>query len=90
MGRYRKATYNAGNGYAVSLKSLWLAVILVLPLLFVACGTKKNTAASRNWQAFNTRYNVYYNGKTSYDEQLQLQESKYEDDYTRTLLTHPA
>lgn len=55
-----------------------------------SCSTKKNTAASRNWQAFTTRYNVYYNGKTSFDEQLQLQEQSYEDDYTRMLLTHPA
>ena len=60
-------------------------------MLFVsACSTKKNTATSRNWQAFTTRYNVYYNGKTSFDEQLKLQESEYEDDYTRMVLSHPA
>ncbi len=65
-------------------------VILVLPVLFMACSTKKNTPMSRQWQAFNTRYNVYFNGKTHYDEQLKAMESGYQDDYTRTMLIHPA
>ena len=45
---------------------------------------------SRNWQAFTTRYNVYYNGKEHYNEQLKEMEAKYEDDYSSFLLTHPA
>lgn len=45
---------------------------------------------SRQWQAFNTRYNVYFNGSEHYNEQLKAMENNYEDDYTRTLLTHPA
>ena len=69
---------------------LWLPAILLLMLFMGACSTKKNTASSRNWQAFTTRYNVYYNGKTSFDEQLKIQEGEYEDDYTRMLFTHPA
>jgi tetratricopeptide (TPR) repeat protein len=59
-------------------------------LLASACGTKKNTAISRNWQAFTTRYNVYYNGSEHYKETLKDMEAKYEDDYTRDLLMHPA
>ena len=43
---------------------LWLAVAAVL---LSACSAKKNTAGSRFWQAFNTRYNVYYNGMTNYN-----------------------
>lgn len=70
--------------------ALWLPATLVFVLFVTACSTKKNTAMSRNWQAFTTRYNVYFNGKTSFDEQLQLQEQNYEDDYTRIVLTHPA
>ena len=65
-------------------------VAILLAIAMAGCGTKKNTATSRNWQAFTTRYNVYFNGKTSFDEQLELQESSYEDDYTRMVLTHPA
>lgn len=63
---------------------------LVVPLLIVACSTKKNTAGSRQWQAFNTRYNVYFNGSEHYKEQLADMERDYEDDYTRTVLIHPA
>lgn len=75
---------------------LWLRVSAALALasvmfvLLPACSTKKNTAASRNWHAFNTRYNVYYNGAEHYRETLKDMETRYEDDYTRTLLTHPA
>ena len=64
--------------------------IALLPALLAGCGTKKNTPVSRNWQAFTTRYNVYFNGKEHYNEQLAQMEKGYEDDYTRTLLTHPA
>lgn len=62
----------------------------VLLLLAGACSTKKNTPMSRQWQAFTTRYNVYYNGDEHYKETLKAMEKAYEDDYTRTLLTHPA
>lgn len=65
-------------------------LISSLCLLIGACSTKKNTAASRQWHAFNTRYNVYFNGKTHYDEQLKTMEASYQDDYTRSMLIHPA
>ncbi|MDE6638512.1 MAG: tetratricopeptide repeat protein, partial [Muribaculaceae bacterium] len=45
---------------------------------------------SRNWQAFTTRYNVYFNGNEHYKETLKTMEDGYEDDFTRMLLTHPA
>ncbi len=67
---------------------LFLAACLTVALS--GCGTKKNTPASRQWQAFNTRYNVYFNGKTHFDEQLKEMEAGYQDDYTRTMLIHPA
>lgn len=55
-----------------------------------ACSTNKNTAASRNWQAFTTRYNVYFNGSEHYKEQLKAMEKGYQDDYTRRVPMHPA
>lgn len=51
---------------------------------------RKNTAATRNYQAFITRYNVYYNGDTHYKETLHEMEESYEDDFTRLLPMHPA
>lgn len=69
-----------------------MAAIAVMAVLLCAagCSTKKNTPLSRNWQAFTTRYNVYFNGEEHYREQLKDMEAAYEDDYTQRLLTHPA
>lgn len=64
---------------------------VALALLFSgSCGNNRNTAMSRQWQAFTTRYNVYYNGDEHYKEQLKTMEKGYEDDYTRRTLMHPA
>lgn len=51
---------------------------------------KKNTAAARQYTAFITKYNIYYNGDRHYDETLAEMERSYEDDYTARLLMHPA
>ena len=59
-------------------------------MLIASCGTKKNTPLSRNWQAFNTRYNVYFNGNEHYIETKKTMEQGYQDDFSRMLLTHPA
>ena len=55
-----------------------------------SCSTRKNTAASRRYQAFITKYNIYYNGDTHYKETLEDMEKKYEDDYSQLLFMHPA
>ncbi len=67
-----------------------LLILAATLLVTASCGTKKNTAMSRNWQAFTTRYNVYFNGDEHYKETLKAMEDSYEDDFTRMLLTHPA
>lgn len=66
--------------------------ILLVGVLFLlqGCSTKKNTAASRRYQEFITRYNIHYNGDTHYKETLKDMETKYEDDFTRLLFVHPA
>lgn len=58
--------------------------------LLGSCSAKKNTAATRKYQAFITRYNIYYNGNEHYKETLGEMEKKYEDDYTTLLYPHPA
>ena len=65
-------------------------LLLVLILTLASCGVNKNTAGSRFWQAMNTRYNVYYHGKTHYDEQIKELENEYEDDYSQRVFIHPA
>lgn len=62
----------------------------ILSGILVSCSTRKNTAASRNYQAFITRYNVYFNGEQHYKETLKEMEDSYEDDYNFRLFMHPA
>lgn len=70
----------------------WLRVLLAVAIAaaFAACSNKKNTAAHRNYQAFITRYNVYYNGDEHYKETLKEMERAYEDDYSGRMFMHPA
>lgn len=69
-----------------------LLLTLSLSALFflTGCSLKKNTAATRNYQAFITRYNVYFNGDEHYKETLRNMEGSYEDDFTRLIPMHPA
>lgn len=68
-----------------------LLVALIGVTALSSCNArKKNTAAARQYTAFITRYNIYYNGEKHYDETLEKMERDYEDDYTARLLMHPA
>lgn len=67
----------------------WVLVAVAAGLL-ASCSAKKNTAATRKYQAFITRYNVYFNGDQHFKETLADMERKYEDDYTDFLFPHPA
>lgn len=69
----------------------WLAVVALLAATAVtSCSPRKNNAATRKYQAFITRYNIYYNGDTHYKETLKEMEEGYQDDYSRMLFLHPA
>ena len=65
-------------------------MILAMVVMLAACSNKTNTARSRFWQSFTTKYNVYFHGKTNYDEQLKAMMDAYEDDYSQHLYMHPA
>ncbi len=65
-------------------------MMIAMLVLFAACSNKTNTARSRFWQSFTTKYNVYFHGKTNYDEQLKAMMDGYEDDYSQQLYMHPA
>lgn len=70
--------------------SIVVAAALMLPVLCSCNARKKNTAAARQYTAFITKYNIYYNGDKHYDETLEDMERTYEDDFTRPLPLHPA
>ena len=64
-------------------------MFLVL-LLLTACGsTKVNTAQSRFYQAFVTRFNVYHNGHEAYKEGLASQEQSHKDNYMEIIPLFP-
>ena len=65
-------------------------MMIAMLVLLAACSNKTNTARSRFWQSFTTKYNVYFHGKTNYDEQLKAMMDAYEDDYSQQLYMHPA
>lgn len=67
-----------------------LFVALAAATALSSCSPKKNTAATRKYQEFITRYNIHYNGDTHYKETLAEMESTYEDDYSLPLVIHPA
>lgn len=70
-------------------KYIVLAAVMIMAVM-TSCSPKKNTAATRRYQAFITRYNVYYNGDEHYKETLKEMEKAYEDDYSQPLFMHPA
>ena len=65
-------------------------MMIAMLVLLAACSNKTNTARSRFWHSFTTKYNVYFHGKTNYDEQLKAMMNSYEDDYSQQLYMHPA
>ena len=77
------------HGRKLALTTL-LAAIMLAGLLGASCSTRKNTAATRHYQAFITRYNIYYNGDKHFRETLHDMETNYEDDYSQLLFMHPA
>ncbi|MDE5978832.1 MAG: tetratricopeptide repeat protein [Muribaculaceae bacterium] len=75
---------------APKLLLLLLVAVAVAAAALSSCSPKKNNAATRRYQAFITRYNIYYNGDTHYKETLKEMEEGYQDDYSSLLLIHPA
>ena len=56
------------------------AVFIIL--VIESCSTARNTAATRWWQAFNSRYNTYYNGAVAYVDGSLEKENGNQDNYT--------
>ena len=68
----------------------FLLFLAMFSMVLPSCSTKKNTAGSRFYQAFTTRYNVYFNGEEHYKEELKKMEDEYEDDNSDLQFKHPA
>lgn len=53
----------------------------LLMMLISSCNTSKNTASTRFWKGFKTRYNTYYNGKKAYDEGMDAKRTGIKDNF---------
>lgn len=70
-------------------KAFYYITSLFLIGLLVSCSTKKNTKASRFYHAVNARYNIYYNGKTSFDEAMESMQNGYKENYSDMIYLFP-
>lgn len=71
-------------------RPIYILLLVAVVFALYSCSTKKNTAGTRFFQAFTTRYNVYFNGEEHYKEQIEKMEKEYEDDYSDLVYIHPA
>lgn len=70
-------------------KGFYYIIAIFAVLLLWSCSTKKNTKASRFYHAFNSRYNIYYNGKVSFDEALKSMQTGYKESYSEMIHMYP-
>ena len=64
-------------------------MFFTLIVLVSGCSTKKNTWASRTYQATNTRFNVFFNGSISYNEGLKNILKANKEDYSAIITMYP-
>ena len=69
---------------------LLLLTVLAALAMLQGCSLKKNTAATRGYTAFITRYNILFNGDEHYRVTMDAMERDYPDDFSRMLYVHPA
>lgn len=73
----------------VMKKGFYYISVLMAVVLLWSCSTKKNTKVNRFYHAFNSRYNIYFNGKTSFDEALKAMQDGYKENYSDMILMYP-
>ena len=66
-------------------RHITFSLLAIITMVIVGCSTKNNTAQSRWWQAFNTRYNVYFNGAQAYIDGSLEKEKGNKDNFTELI-----
>ena len=59
--------------------------MLTVIALLAGCSTRTNTAGSRFWHSFNSRYNTYYNGSLAFIDGAEAKENGNKDNFTELL-----
>jgi tetratricopeptide (TPR) repeat protein len=70
-------------------KGIYFILSSFILFLLWSCSTQKNTKASRFYHSFTARYNIYYNGKVSFDESLNAMQKNYKENYTEMIYMYP-
>lgn len=70
-------------------KRLIYVFVAALVVLMTACGTQKNTRATRAYHQMKVRYNIQYNGNVTYEEGLKAIRDANEDNYADVLYLYP-
>ncbi|NJM15883.1 MAG: hypothetical protein HC896_11410 [Bacteroidales bacterium] len=58
---------------------------LYILLLAAACTTEKNTWVTRNYHNLTSHYNVFFNGKESFNKGLEKATEQFNEDYNQML-----
>ena len=66
-----------------------ILITLIVLATISACGTKKDTFISRNYQALATKYNVLFNGKEALRQGIEGINKEYKDDWFQQLPIEP-
>lgn len=66
-----------------------IGTAILIIAAFSSCGGRKNTATSRFYHSLNSRYNIYFNGKTSFDEAMKAMNDGYKENYTEQIHMFP-
>lgn len=61
----------------------------ILLVALGSCSARRNTAPSRFYHSLNARYNIYFNGKTSFDEACKSMNDGYTENYTEQIHLFP-
>lgn len=67
------------------IRLLTLMAGILTMLLMASCSTQKNTWSTRNYHAMTVRYNVYFNGKNSYNDGIKQLNTSHKDDFSRII-----
>jgi len=63
--------------------------LLLIPFILIKCSTEKNTATTRAYHNLTAHYNVYFNGKTTFDQAVEQINGKCKYDYMQILPVFP-
>ena len=70
-------------------KGFGYIICLLLISWFWSCSTQKNTKISRTYHALNSRFNIYFNGKTAFDEALKEMQNGYQESFSDMIYMYP-